>query len=85
MEEQIIIKGTAQAKAGLICGIISMVFSFLVPLIAIPTGVAGIICSSLGLKSGMARAKVGLGLSIAGVVIGILTYLVFFSLFLAEI
>ena len=66
--------GSGNATAGLVLGIIGLIFSLIVTPIGFLTSLAGVICSALGLKSKHTRAKVGLGLSIAGMVISIATW-----------
>lgn len=74
--------GSGNATAGLVLGILCLVFAFLYFPLGLVLGIPGIICSSLGLKSKHTRAKVGLGLSISGFVISlILTLLYAFYVF----
>ena len=67
--------GRGTATAGLVLGIVGFVLSFLPPL-GLLASVAGVGFSALGLKSKLTRAKVGLGLSIAGIAMGIFWWVV---------
>lgn len=66
--------GEGVATAGLVLGICGIVVSFFISiLLGIPVCIAGVICSGIGMKSGFDRAKWGMGLSIAGIAISVLS------------
>lgn len=68
--EQATKKGGGNATAGLVCGIVGLIMALLLPPIGFFTSLAGTICGGLGIR--YTRGKVGLGLSIAGIIISIL-------------
>ena len=55
------------AAAGAVCDSVGFGLAFLFPFLGLPTSFAGVVCSGMGWKSGLTRAEVGLGLSIAGI------------------
>ena len=74
----------AFAIAGFVHGIVSLVF-FFYPVLGIAIGIPGIVFSALGQKSVQKRtlAKVGLGLSIAGIVASVIWIIVLFTVLTA--
>jgi len=68
------VPGEDAATAGLVLGICGIVLSFFISiLLGVPVCIAGVICSGVGMKSGLDRAKWGLGLSITGIILSILS------------
>ena len=64
---------TGVATAGFWLGIAGLLIAFFLNIaIGMVICIAGIICSAIGMESGLARAKWGLGLSIAGVVLSVI-------------
>ena len=69
------VPGEDVATAGLCLGIGGLLISFFIAIqLGVPVCIAGVICSGIGMKSGLDRAKWGLGLSIGGIALSILSY-----------
>jgi len=68
------------ATAAVICGSVGFGLSFLIPFLALPTSLAGLILSAIAWKTKLQRTRVALGLSIAGLAISLLFWIFIFSL-----
>jgi hypothetical protein len=71
-----------KATAALVLGVISLVFGLLLPIISVPCAIAGIILGALGLSSDKkGAATAGIILSIVGIFISIINWIIAFALF----
>ena len=60
------------AIAGMVCGIVGLVFAFLVPIIGIITGILGVVFGFLGRKRATETGGMGAGQAMTGIITGIL-------------